>query len=79
MHFRTQARPQAFDVTDFRKAVAAFPMIPALKATIGLATGERGWERVRPPLTPLGEADLASLSQMLDGRGFAMPGRRDIA
>ena len=66
-------------ITDFRKAVAAFPMIPALKATIGLATGERGWERVRPPLTPLGEAALSSLSRMLDGRGFAMPGRQDVA
>ena len=28
--------------------------------------------------TPLTDADLASLSQMLDGRGFAMPGRGDV-
>ncbi|MEF2553704.1 dihydrodipicolinate synthase family protein [Aurantimonas sp. A2-1-M11] len=66
-------------ITAFRKAVAAYPMIPALKATVGIATGDRGWERVRPPLISLDDDTVASLSRMLESRSFGMPGRSRVA
>ena len=66
-------------ITAFRRAVAEFPMIPALKAVIGLSTEDPDWGRVRPPLMPLDAADVARLSEVLERNGFAMPGRREAA
>lgn len=66
-------------ITAFRQAVAAFPMIPALKAAIGMATDDAGWGQVRPPLVALDEAQRARLSEALARLGFAMPGRREAA
>ncbi len=54
-------------------------MIPALKTVIGLATGDAGWGRLRPPLAALDDAAVERLSDVLDRHGFAMPGRRDAA
>ena len=66
-------------VTAFRKAMADFPMIPALKAVIGLSTDDPGWGRVRPPLMRLEAAEVARLAEVLERHGFAMPGRREAA
>jgi 4-hydroxy-tetrahydrodipicolinate synthase len=66
-------------ITEFRKAVAEYPMIPALKAIIGITTGDRNWERVRPPLTPLAEESVTALSRLFDRLGFTMPGRKEAA
>ena len=66
-------------ITAFRQAMAEFPMIPALKAVIGLSTEDPDWGRVRPPLMPLDEAQVARLSDLLERHGFAMPGRREAA
>ena len=67
------------EITEFRKAIAEFPMIPALKAVIGLVTDDADWGRVRPPLVRLDEAQVAKLSAVLDRLGFDMPGRREAA
>ncbi|MGE0409632.1 MAG: dihydrodipicolinate synthase family protein [Amphiplicatus sp.] len=44
-------------ITAFRKALDVFPMIPMLKAAIGLFNNDSDWFRVRPPLVALSEAD----------------------
>lgn len=41
--------------------IVAGPVIPGLKALVAAATGEPGWERVRPPLAPLTDAERAAL------------------
>ena len=67
------------EITRFRMAIAKFPMIPALKAVIGLQTDDAEWGRVRPPLVALDEAAVARLSDVLREFDFAMPGRRQAA
>lgn len=67
------------EITDFRKAIMGFPMIPALKAVIGLITDDAGWGQVRPPLVRLDQAQRARLSEVLRQQRFDMPGRREAA
>lgn len=71
------ARQEA--ITAFRRAIAKFPMIPALKAVIGLRTDDPEWGRMRPPLMRLDDAALAGLADVIDQAGFQMPGRREAA
>lgn len=71
------ARQQA--ITDFRLQIAKFPMIPALKAVIGIRTDDAAWNTVRPPLVALDEGQVANLGKVLDSNGFEMPGRREAA
>jgi 4-hydroxy-tetrahydrodipicolinate synthase len=44
-------------ITALRKAIQAFPMIPALKALIAHYRGDPTWARVRPPFVALGAAE----------------------
>jgi 4-hydroxy-tetrahydrodipicolinate synthase len=67
------------EITAFRKAMAQFPMIPALKAVVEIETGEEGWRRVRPPLDDLDDAAVERLRDVLRERRFAMEGRRAAA
>ena len=62
------------EITAFREAVQAFPMIPALKQTVAHYGGDEAWTRVRPPLVELDAAQKAGLIEALEARGFAMPG-----
>jgi len=57
-----------------RSAVAAYPMIPALKATVAEFSGDEAWRTVRPPLVQLGREDSAKLASALLRKGFEMPG-----
>jgi len=57
-----------------RKAIQAFPMIPAVKATLAHHTGDAAWSRVRPPLVELDEARKTQLAAQLQALGFQMPG-----
>lgn len=66
-------------ITAFREAVAKFPMIPALKATIAHFTGDAAWGRVRPPLVELDAAEVNGLKETLRRHGFDMPGRVQAA
>ena len=42
-------------------AICVWPFFPACKAAIALATGAEDWRRILPPLSPLGDTDLAQL------------------
>lgn len=46
-------------VSAIRTLSTSMPQIPTVKAMTALRTGEPDWRRVRPPLMPLGEAQLA--------------------
>ena len=57
-----------------RDTVMAYPMIPALKATVAEYSGDDAWRRVRPPLVDLGREQSAKLADELRAIGFEMPG-----
>jgi 4-hydroxy-tetrahydrodipicolinate synthase len=59
---------------DIRNTVMAYPMIPALKATVAEFSGDDAWRTVRPPLLGLARDKSAALAATLRGKGFAMPG-----
>lgn len=63
---------QALD--DIRDTVMAYPMIPALKATVAEFSGDEQWRTVRPPLVGLGKDQSAALTAALREKGFEMPG-----
>ena len=66
------AQQQALD--DIRDTVMAYPMIPALKATVAEFSGDESWRTVRPPLVSLGKNKSATLTAALREKGFEMPG-----
>jgi 4-hydroxy-tetrahydrodipicolinate synthase len=61
-------------LNDIRDTVMAYPMIPALKATVAEFSGDDNWRTVRPPLMQLGAAESATLAATLRENGFEMPG-----
>lgn len=73
------AEARQAEITEFRKTIAEHPMIPALKATIGIVTGDPGWEQVRPPLMTLDRAAVDGLAEKLRRSDFKMPGRAEAA
>lgn len=66
------AQQQALD--EIRDTVMAFPMIPALKATVAEFSGDEQWRTVRPPLVNLAKDKSAALAAALRQKGFEMPG-----
>jgi len=66
------AQQQALD--DIRDTVMAWPMIPALKATVAEFSGDENWRIVRPPLVSLAKEKSAALAAALRDKNFAMPG-----
>jgi 4-hydroxy-tetrahydrodipicolinate synthase len=66
------AQQQALD--DIRDTVMAWPMIPALKATVAEFSGDEQWRTVRPPLVSLAAGKSAALVAALREKHFAMPG-----
>jgi 4-hydroxy-tetrahydrodipicolinate synthase len=66
------ARQAALDVT--RATFARFPMIPALKAAIGVYSNDPEWGVVRPPLVDLTPVQCDALAAALREIGFSMPG-----
>ena len=54
-----------------RAAIARYPLSAALKEIMARHTGDAGWLRLRPPLTPLPVDDAAALATALDRLGFA--------
>ena len=63
-------------LTETRKAVQKFPMIPALKAIVAHHAQDPDWDTVRPPLVSLTAEQQAALNASLTAIGFDMPGRR---
>lgn len=60
-------------ITALRKAVQAYPMIPALKALIAHYRGDPSWATVRPPFVPLpaNEAEDA-VRTLAEAHGFTL-------
>lgn len=63
---------KALDV--IRDTAMAYPMIPALKATVAHFANDPQWRTVRPPLTALPESQCSALAAALEEKGFDMPG-----
>jgi len=70
----SDADAQQAALNDIRDTTMAYPMIPALKATVAEFSSDNAWRAVRPPLVELGRAQSATLAAALRQRGFAMPG-----
>jgi 4-hydroxy-tetrahydrodipicolinate synthase len=75
--YTTWQRPEAdalqAALNAVRAALARYPMIGALKATVAGFAGDVGWTKVRPPLGELDESQRAALMNDLRGLGFTMP------
>jgi 4-hydroxy-tetrahydrodipicolinate synthase len=59
---------------EIRAAAMAFPMIPALKATVAHFAHDAQWRTVRPPLVALADEQCSALIEALKQKGFDMPG-----
>ena len=67
------------EITTLRKAMQAYPMVPALKRVVAHFRGDPNWALVRPPMVPLGEAQSAALMADLARLGFTLGERRQAA
>ena len=65
--------------TALRRAIQAYPMVPALKRVIAHFRGDPGWAAVRPPLVALAPAPSAALIADLATLGFDLGERRQAA
>ena len=59
---------------ELRGTMSRYPMIPALKATVGRFQDDPGWFRLRPPLVELADDQRQALFADLDRLQFRMPG-----
>lgn len=59
-----------------RRVVQRYPLVPALKKIISHHAHDPEWNRLRPPLVELADADGETLIADLDALGFAMRGLR---
>ena len=60
-------------ITALRKAIQAFPMIPALKALVAHYREDPGWAKMRPPFTELPAADAEKLiKQLAEAHNFRL-------
>ena len=57
-----------------RETAMAYPMIPALKATVAHFSSDAQWRTVRPPLVALADDQSSALVTSLLKKGFDMPG-----
>jgi 4-hydroxy-tetrahydrodipicolinate synthase len=61
------------DITALRKAIQAFPMIPALKALIAHYRQDPAWAKLRPPFVGLSTADADKVIRTLaEAHGFRL-------
>jgi 4-hydroxy-tetrahydrodipicolinate synthase len=68
----TQADALQEEITTLRKAIQAYPMIPALKQIIAHYRNDPAWTAVRPPLVRLSETQTRSLIDDLEQKNFAL-------
>jgi 4-hydroxy-tetrahydrodipicolinate synthase len=71
-----QADALQAEITLARKTIQAYPMVPALKAIVAHFHNDPLWAAVRPPMTPLGEAQSKALLADLAKIGFTLGERR---
>lgn len=62
------------ELDEIRDTAMAYPMIPALKATVAHFSKDAQWRTVRPPLVALADDQRTALIEALDQKGFDMPG-----
>lgn len=55
------------------------PVIPAMKAVIAAASGDKDWAAVRPPLVELDGSRQAELMEELSAEKFALPDAAELA
>jgi len=67
-----QAEALQADITTLRKALQAYPMVPALKRVVAHYHSDPNWAAVRPPLVPLDPAQSAALIADLGKLGFSL-------
>jgi 4-hydroxy-tetrahydrodipicolinate synthase len=60
------------EITSLRKALQAYPMVPALKSIVAHFRNDPDWAAVRPPLVPLDAAQSAALLADLGRLGFTL-------
>ena len=60
------------EITTLRKALQAYPMIPALKRIVAHFHNDPDWAAVRPPLVPLDQAQSSALIADLAKLGFTL-------
>jgi 4-hydroxy-tetrahydrodipicolinate synthase len=61
-------------LNQIRLIFQSYPMIPALKAATGIYSNDKGWNAVRPPLTPLTSELISRLKADLKSANFEMSG-----
>jgi 4-hydroxy-tetrahydrodipicolinate synthase len=67
-----QANALQAEATTLRKALQAYPMIPALKQVVAHFHNDPAWATVRPPLVALDEAQSSALIADLARLGFTL-------
>jgi 4-hydroxy-tetrahydrodipicolinate synthase len=68
----SQADALQAEITTLRKALQAYPMVPALKRIVAHFHNDPDWAAVRPPLVPLDQAQSSSLIADLAKLGFSL-------
>ena len=66
-------------ITEVRKVVQSYPMIPALKRIIAHFSGNEGWAQTRPPLPMLSQAQSDALIADLKKIDWELPNGADLA
>lgn len=76
--FREWQSPEAEslqkELDEIRDTTMAYPIIPALKATVAHFSNDARWRTVRPPLAALADDQRHALVASLLRKGFDMPG-----
>jgi len=67
-----QAEASQAEITTLRKALQAYPMVPALKRIVAHHHNDPNWAAVRPPLVPLDRAQSTALIADLGKLGFSL-------
>jgi 4-hydroxy-tetrahydrodipicolinate synthase len=67
-----QAEALQAEITTLRKALQAYPMVPALKRIVAHYHNDPNWAAVRPPLVQLDPAQSAALIADLGKLGFTL-------
>jgi 4-hydroxy-tetrahydrodipicolinate synthase len=60
------------EITTLRKALQAYPMVPALKRVVAHFHNDPDWASVRPPMVPLDPAQSSALIADLARLGFSL-------
>jgi 4-hydroxy-tetrahydrodipicolinate synthase len=71
-----QADSLQAEITNLRKTIQAYPMVPALKRIVAHFHHDPEWAAVRPPMTALSEAQSKALIGDLTKLGFTLGERR---